>query len=131
MPYTVHPFDPGPDSPTMYAIIADGEDGFVVGERHEVQDLTDRLCLFLSADTHDGEISHLDERLGWRWLTTTEAAEQYSIAPQVITYNCREGYIRHAQMVNGRWRFPQTTFLAWLKNRPKPGPKPTLANVPG
>jgi hypothetical protein len=113
----------------MYAIMPDdGMDGFLVGDMCEVINLWTALDRLIKESIHDGVISHLDERLGWAWLTVHEASEQENIPERTIAHACAQGYIGAAQKdETGRWRFPSATFRGWVVNRPKPGPKPTPA----
>lgn len=123
-PFTLHPFYPDPELPPLYAIIPDdGHDGYIIGELHEVEALRDQLSRLIDDDQHDGKIDHLDERLGWPWLSVTEAAEKFDVPLATVRYACASGHIAGAQKQRGRWRFAQPRFLYWLTHRPKRGPK--------
>lgn len=127
--YTIHYVESVGPTPTMYALVcrddlSGDEDAFLAGELHQLKQLTDRLNAFAATGQDDGEISRLDERLGWRWLTVTEAAEQFSVPASTVRRAASHGHIRDARRQGAEWRFSQISFLSWLNNRPRPGPKP-------
>lgn len=124
--WTIHPLDEPGDEPPMYAALPDdGTEGLMIGELEDVQLLTKRLTQFLTTSQHDGEISRRDHQLGYKWLTTTEAAAEYSVSRASITLACRNGDIAEAQRRSGSrsWEFPQSAFLTWLASRPGSGPR--------
>lgn len=119
--FTTARFSDDPAFPPMYAVIPDDEtDGFIVGEWSEVLALADALDRLVESGEADEEISHLDERLGVKWLTVSEAAEQWGLSKDTVRWAAREGHIREAQSERGRWRFPQRTFLHWLHEKHRP-----------
>jgi len=122
------------DSSILWAVLPDdGTRGYVIGEMWEVEQLRDALTALIDRNEHGGEIDYLDEQLGWKWLASREAqalaleVTGASVPISSITHACRAGHIRGAQKDGRDWRFPQMTFLGWLRNRPKPGPKPAEA----
>lgn len=131
-PHTIHPFYTAPDDETpLYAVTPDdGTRGYVIGELWEVELLRNKLNALLDSGTHDGEINHLHEQLGFKWLTTADAVELTAelgreLSRAMITHACRNGQIRNAEKAGRDWRFPQMNFLHWYKTRDtKAGPKP-------
>lgn len=114
----------------MYAILPDdGTRGYNVGELWEIEQLRDKLTALLESGQHDGEISHLHEQLGFKWLTIPEAQELIErqtwqkIPTSTLTNACRSGHIANAIKQGRDWRFPQMSFLHWVKHRPKSGRK--------
>lgn len=106
----------------MFAILPGPADlGYIVGERDEVEQLVTRLTAWLDDQLDDGEISDLDERLGHKWLTTAQASLEFDVPQPSIAWACRRGLIRDAQLDGKTWRFPQRTFLGWLRRRPGRG----------
>lgn len=121
--FTVHLTD---DENPLYALMpSDGCNGYLIGDLREVRNLRDALNRVIEGQ-HDGVISHLDERLGWQWLTVRGAAEAFNVPPRTVLYAARHGHIQDAKKERGRWKFPQARFLAWLNRRPKRGPKPNV-----
>jgi len=122
--------DPEDDNSILWAVLPDdGTNGYVIGEMWEVEQLRDELNALIDRNVHGGEISHLDEQLGFNWLTSSEAQELAinvtgnNVPISSITHACRTGHIRNSEKQGRDWRFPQMNFLHWLRNRPKPGPK--------
>lgn len=112
-------FDDG-DGPMWAVLPDDATDGFIVGEWPEVEAIHAALVRLLESGQADEEISSLDERLGMKWLTVTEAAQAWSVSVDTVRWAARNGRIRGAEKQHGRWRFPQRTFLHWLRShRPK------------
>ena len=118
--FTVHPTDDAP--PAMFAVMPDdGGPGYLVGELPEVESLRDALTALLESGQHGGQISHLDERLGWSWLSIKEAAAEYDIPAETIRWAARNGRIGHAKKDNNEWRFPAATFRGWLHRKQRRG----------
>jgi excisionase family DNA binding protein len=117
--FTTAVFDDG-DGP-MWAVLPDDQtDGFIIGEWPEVEAMAAALTRLLEIRQADEEISSLDERLGARWLTVSEAAEQWGVSADTVRWAARNGRIREAEKQRGRWRFPQRTFLHWLHKKHRP-----------
>jgi hypothetical protein len=129
-PFTLHIIkssEPGLE-PLKAILPGDGTRGLVIGEDWEVQALYDLLGAYLSTGQHSGEIADYNEQLGTRWLTSGEAAalaEQMGqqIPERTIRWATAHNFITGAEKVGRDWRFPQRTFLHWLRNRPRPGRK--------
>lgn len=118
--FTTTIFDDG-DGP-MWAVLPDDQtDGFIIGEWSEVEAFCEAVNRLLETHQADEEISSLDERLGTKWLSVTEASEQWDVSVDTVRWAARNERIQGAQLQRGRWRFPQRTFLHWLhkKHRPK------------
>lgn len=122
------------DEYRAYAILPeDGTRGFVIGSREQVVELAARLNRFCENGRDDGKISHLAEELGWQWLDITDAVAlarevNVPVVASTIRSAAARDEIRHARLEGKTWRFPQATFLYWLKKHPhKRGrrPKPT------
>jgi excisionase family DNA binding protein len=114
--FTVHPTDD--PTPPLYAIMPDDDGpGYLVGEIVEVVALRDALDRLVETGQHDGEISHLDERLGWTWLTVPEAADEYGVPRDTVRWAARNGRIGGAKKDGGQWRFPAATFRGWLRRK--------------
>jgi hypothetical protein len=120
--WTLHPTNDNNDEPPFYAILPnDGTHGLLIGELADVRAITDRLIAFLDTNEHDGQISHLDHQLGYRWLTVSEAAEQYDIPRSTITLACRKSQIDGAKKRDKKtWIVPEVTFRHWLMRRDRP-----------
>ena len=112
--FTIHPLyeaSGGEETlPPMYAICADEEYCFLVGEREDVADLAATLARFLENGEQGEEIDNLDERLGHRWLTVTEASQEYDMPLSTVRYYVPD--IPGARMVANRWTFPEVRFRA-------------------
>lgn len=99
----------------MWAVIPDDlTDGFVIGEWAEVLSLYQTLTNLVKSGQADEEIHHLDERLGWKWLSVSEAATRYGVSIDTVRYAARKGHIPNAEKQGKLWRFPQANFLYWL-----------------
>lgn len=128
-PFSLHVINPDPDlEPLKVVLPDDGHCGFVIGEDWEVKALYKILGDYLNSGVHDGEIPDYHEQLGSQWLSTIEAqdmaAQQGNCIPiRTIRWAASHGFIRGAEKQGRDWRFPQRTFLHWMKNRPKPGRK--------
>lgn len=117
--FTTAVFDDG-DGP-MWAVLPDDQtDGFIIGEWPEVETIYEALGRLMETYQADEEISHLDERLGIKWLSVTEASEQWNVSKDTVRFAARKGHIKDAQLQHGRWRFPQRTFLHWLHKKHRP-----------
>ena len=115
-----------------WAILVDDlTDGFVIGKWGEVTQFYASLKRLIETGQADEETHHLDERLGVVWISVTEASEFANyrldtvISERAIRYACERGEIFKAEKQGKEWRFPWRTFLNWMRNRPKPGPKKT------
>lgn len=117
--FTTAVFDDG-DGP-MWAILPDDlTTGFIIGEWPEVEAIHEALGRLLESRQADEEISALDERLGVKWLSVTEAHERWGVSVDTVRWAARNERIRGAQLQHGRWRFPQRTFLHWLHKKHRP-----------
>ena len=119
----------GEEEYPQWAILTDDHtDGFVIGEWGSVAKLYQTLKELVENGKAE-EVNELDERLGHPWMAAQEAAKfadermGISITARAIRYACDRGEIRHATK-DAQWRMPQQSFVSWLRNRPKPGPKP-------
>jgi len=111
--FTTATFNDG-DGP-MWAILPDDfTDGFVLGDWAEVENAYIALTRLVETRQADEQIHHLDERLGWKWLSVSEAAERYNVPADTVRYAARKGHIPNAQRQGKLWRFPQANFLYWL-----------------
>jgi hypothetical protein len=122
--------NPGDDGlePLKAILPNDGSRGFAVGEDWEIEFLYNLLGEYLQTKQVTGQISDLDEQIGMPWLTIGEAVSlsaQYGeeISSRTIRWAASHGFIRAAQKSGRDWRFPKSSFLGWLSNRPKPGRK--------
>jgi excisionase family DNA binding protein len=118
--FTTAVFDDG-DGP-MWAVLPDDlTTGFIIGEWPEVEAFCEAIYRLVVTHQADEEISSLDERLGTKWLTVSEAAEQWGVSVDTVRWAARNERIKDADKQRGRWRFPQRTFLHWLNrvHRPK------------
>lgn len=114
--FTVHPTDEYSIGDALFAIIPnDDGPGYLVGEMAELVALRDTLSRIIADPAaHDGIIHHLDERLGWTWLSVSEAAAEYDVPVATARWAAAHGKIGGAEKQFGRWRFPRATFLGWL-----------------
>ncbi len=130
--FTIHTLDnPDPDDDWIgYAIMPSDADevnrGYLIGDLEQVKQLAARLNSFLKTEKHDGEISHLDQRLGWKWLDVADGVKlarevRVSVAHSTIRAACASGNIEYAKLDGKTWVFPQATFLGWLKKPHKRG----------
>ena len=116
------PGDEGAE-PLKAILPRDGTRGFVVGEDWEIEFLRDLLGAYLQTRQLAGEIPDYHEQIGTRWLTSGEAESMSGVQARTIRYAAAHGFIQGAEKAGRDWRFPQRTFLHWLRNRPKPGRK--------
>jgi len=100
----------GETLPPMYAICADDEHCFLVGESNEVADLAATLARFLETGEQSEPLDDLDEKLGHRWLTVSQAATEYGMPLSTVRYYAPS--IPGARMVANRWTFPEVRFRA-------------------
>lgn len=130
-PFIIHaikPDEPGLE-PLKAILPKDGTRGLVIGEDWEVRALYKLLEEYLETGKHSGQIDDYDEQLGAVWLTIGEAvvlADRYGqsgIPERTIRWAASHGFIHGAQKQGRDWRFPQSMFMYWLRNRPKPGRK--------
>lgn len=103
------------------AILTDDlTDGYLIGEWNEVKALHATLARLLETDQADEQIQPHDERLGVKWLSVSEAAEQWGVSTDTVRYAAREGHIPNAEKQGNMWRFPQRNFLFWLSKVHQP-----------
>lgn len=121
--WTIHPTDEYPLNDALFAIMPDdGCDGYLVGDMMELIELHAAIARVIAdLEAHDGVISHLDERLGWRWLTVTEAAREYGVPADTVRWAVRNGRIKPSRKTDNRWSFPAATFRGWLERKYKGG----------
>lgn len=123
-PFALHTIqDQSGEKPLMVILPADNSRGLIVGEDWEVQALHDLLGQYLVSGATDGEISNLDERLGFEWITTIDAVKLADISERTVRYAASRGFIHKAEKSGRDWRFPKASFVDWLNHRPKPGRK--------
>jgi len=131
--YAIIPAEDGLE-PLKAILPNDGSRGFVVGEDWEIKFLHALLGEYLQTKKLSGEISDYNEQLGFRWITSKEAAvvaaQRGEIIPvRTIRWAAQNGFIRSAEK-NGRdWYFPMVKFLYWVAHRPKPGRKKQLVDA--
>ena len=114
------------DPPDIIAVIPDdGTRGLVVGERVDVQRLADALDHYLVTGEHDGVITRRHWQLGYRWIGTAEAVNEYGAAHSSVTLACRRGDIDDARKDRHGWEFPETALIKWLATRPGSGRRAT------
>ena len=117
--FTTATFDS--DGTPLWAVIPDDlTDGFVIGEWDEVLNLHRALTRLVETGQADEEIKGNDERLGWPWLSVSEAADRYNVPADTVRYAARNGFIPNAKKQGKLWRFPQANFLYWLSQVYKP-----------
>lgn len=105
----------------MWAIIPnDGTSGFIVGEWPSVLALYQSLQRLVESNQADEQVNELDERLGHRWLSVSEAAARFDVPVDTVRYAAREGHIPMTQKEGNEWRFPQRKFLWWLHRKYTP-----------
>ncbi len=117
-----------PLEPLKVILPRDGTEGMVIGVDHEVRELYNLIKAYLETGKHSGEIQDYHEQLGAAWLTVEEAVDLSAklgqdIPVRTVRWAAAHNFILGAQKSGRDWRFPKRTFLHWLKNRPKPGPK--------
>lgn len=117
--FTTATFDDG-DGPMWAILPSDDTDGFVIGEWGEVENLHEALGHLIETQQANEEIHHLDERLGWKWLSVSEAAREWDVSADTVRYAAREGHIANVKKQGSQWRFPQANFLHWLKKVHRP-----------
>jgi hypothetical protein len=76
----------------------------------------------------DGEIDRYE--VSGRWITIPEAVELAAerlktLEPRTVRYAAERGHIDGAKRRGRDWLLPEGSFLGWLTDRPKPGPKPS------
>lgn len=124
---TLHPVNPDPDLPPMYALNMGDGYAHLLGERWQVFKIAELLNRFLETGEEAEEMDDLAEELGFKWLTVEEAVEvgwnlkRVLIAPRTIRAACQSGQIRKAKKTGRTWQFSQARFIGWLNTRPKPG----------
>ncbi len=126
-PFDLYVMDSDPGFEPLKVILPkDGTQGLVIGEDWEVRYLQQLLEEYLVNGKHQGEIPDYHEQLGALWLNSNEAVELSSqngetIPIRTIRWAAAHGFITGAQKSGRDWRFPQRTFLYWMRHRPKPG----------
>lgn len=116
------------DDYTVWAVIPDDDTGpLYIGEWGAVLKLNHVLSTVIESGAAEW-VDELDNDLSHPWLNPSEAARlaatrNIKCTSQAIHYACQRGEIRLATRETGGWRMPQRSFLTWLVNRPKPGPK--------
>lgn len=127
--YTFHPIE-NFGNQVMYALIAhdpgapDSDSAFLLRSYDNVREAQRAIARFVSTGKHDGEISELDERLVSKvskWITVPEAVRlsnefRRPISNASIRRAASLGRIRGAKRDGRDWRFPQSTFLHWLRD---------------
>jgi hypothetical protein len=128
--YSIHPLRPDPGADYLWCILPDPDDGtpgFVIGDLEDLAPLRDVLDAAIKGK-HGDEISPVDQRLGFIWVTVPEALEYARLANDpvsrpLVTRACRLGQIEDARRDSRGWVFPRSRFLAWLGGRKRiPGP---------
>lgn len=105
----------GEEDYQMWSIIPDdGTDGFIIGEWHSVVAVHAALTKLIESGRADEQVTELDERLGTKWLSVSEAAAEFSVPTDTVRYAARNGHIKDAEKQGRDWRFPQRRFLYWL-----------------
>jgi hypothetical protein len=128
-PFTLHIIKNAEGIEPLKAILpTDGTRGLVIGEDWEVRALYETLGAYLTDSAHQGEISEFHEQLGSQWVNVGEAAAYARIAGEdiperTIRWAASHEFIKLAQKQGRDWRFPRNSLVAWMKNRPNPGPK--------
>jgi len=117
--WSIHPITGSDEEGGMlYALLPDdGTNGLLIGERADVETVSDVLTRFLVYGQTDEAIPDVHPQLGTPWLSAREAEEKWGVPRATITLACRQGKIREAAKLGNRWHFPQRTFLAWLHKR--------------
>jgi len=127
--FTLHIMYPEPNLEPLKVILPkDGTHGLIIGEDWEVRQVFEMLKTYLENGTHDGQIADYHPQLGSKWLTAGEAEtlameHGYSANLRTIRWAAAHGFIKGAEKRGRDWNIPQTKFLHWLSNRPKPGKK--------
>jgi len=99
-----------PDAP-LYAIMQEDGPSLLLGEMSDVVALRDKLNALIVTAKADQHIDNLDESLGWRWLTTTEAAEEFDV-PVSTVRRWMSDEIPGAEKRHGTWRAPAARIRA-------------------
>jgi len=117
--WSLHPIAGSDEEEGMlYALLPnDGTNGLLIGERADVEAVSDVLTRFLVYSQSGDAIPDVHPQLGTPWLSAREAEEKWGVPRATITLACRQGKIREAAKLGNRWHFPQRTFLAWLHKR--------------
>lgn len=120
--------DPEDDYIIWAVAVDDGSGAIIIGNWADVL----KLHHTLKGVVESGEaewVEELDERLDHPWLNPSQAARfaaercGITVTRQAIWQACQRGEIRLTNRESGNWRMPQFSLVAWLSNRPKPGPK--------
>lgn len=105
----------------MWSIIPDDDtDGFIIGEWDSILAVHAALGRLIESGQADEEVDELDGRLGHRWLSVSEAANELDVPVDTVRYAARNGHIRLATKSGRDWRFPQRTFLIWMHKTYRP-----------
>lgn len=105
----------------MWAIIPDdGTDGFIIGEWDSVIAAHAALTWLIESGGADEEVNELDERLGTKWLSVSEAAREYGVPDKSIRDAAANGRIKYSKFQNGLWKFPERTFRSWHRDKYRP-----------
>ncbi len=118
--WTIHKLiESAPDEPDidpLYAICPnDDTNCYVVGQRAELAELSNVLDDFFNEGIVADDIDNLDERLGWKWLSVTDAAKKYNLP--VSTVRRWAPKIAGALKRYGRWTFPEARFRGRVVKR--------------
>ena len=126
--FTLHIIPEAGEEPLKVILPKDGTHGLVIGEDWEVKQIVKMLNDYLEHNKHDGEIPSYHPQLGTKWIIADEAEvlasnNGFSVKLRTIRWAAAHGFIRGAEKRGRDWQFPQSSFLYWLDNRPKPGRK--------
>ncbi len=109
-------------------LCSDDTNAYIIGEQMmQVMAVRDALTRLIETGRPDEQLKRLDPRL-LKWITTAQAAKEYSIPKTTIQAALDRGEIKPAQKIGdaktAAWTFPERRFRHWLRNRPRRGRPP-------
>jgi len=70
-------------------------------------------------------MTRLDKLITVQQAVQLAASHGEDVPPVTVRWAARKGWIPNAQKLGRDWVFTDVDFVSWLRNRPKPGPKPS------
>lgn len=95
-------------SPETWFAVSDGHSGFLIGDVETLE----AFRRVVSANEFGEDLHRFDARLGWRWITVAEAAEEYNVPARTVRRWASR--IDGARKLRGRWVFSAMAFMSYM-----------------
>lgn len=102
------------DNCQMFAILPDDDtNGYNIGEMADVVSLLSALRAFVEGGGQaDETIDELDERLGWHWLSSSQAAREFDIPKSTMRLWMAQS--AHSEKRGREWYAPSAIVRGWV-----------------